>query len=134
GAILLILPLPFLSRWLDILPLGGVVARGLGVPLRLCRLLLAVLAALMTALAASIVGPLGLVGLVGPHLARLLGFGRGLQQLLAAVLIGVALMLLADWLGHTVIFPYQIPVGLFVALIGGPYLIWLLLQGEARRG
>jgi ABC-type Fe3+-siderophore transport system permease subunit len=44
------------------------------------------------------------------------------------------LMLVGDWLGRMVIFPYQIPVGLFVALVGGPYLIWLLRRGEAKRG
>lgn len=134
GAAVLLAPLPLLPRWLDILPLGGAVARALGVPVRASRLILALMAAVMTALAASVVGPISLVGLVGPHLARLLGFARGREQVLAAALLGAMLMLIADWLGHMVIFPYQIPVGLFVALVGGPYLIWLLRRGEAKRG
>jgi ABC-type Fe3+-siderophore transport system permease subunit len=47
------------------------------------------------------------------------------------VLIGCATMVLADWLSRVVAFPYQVPVGLFAALIGGPYLIWLLSRGES---
>lgn len=127
--LLLIPPLLLASRWLDILPLGSTMARALGVPLLASRLLLALAAALMTACAAFIVGPLSLVGLIGPHLARLSGFARGAHQMLAAALIGAGLMVLADWLGRTLAFPYQIPVGLFAALVAGPYLIWLLRRG-----
>ena len=127
--LLLVPPLLLASRWLDILPLGSTMARALGVPLLASRLLLALAAALMTACAAFIVGPLSLVGLIGPHLARLSGFARGAHQMLAAALIGAGLMVLADWLGRTLAFPYQIPVGLFAALVGGPYLIWLLQRG-----
>lgn len=127
--LLLVPPLLLASRWLDILPLGSTMARALGVPLLASRLLLALAAALMTACAAFIVGPLSLVGLIGPHLARLSGFARGAHQMLAAALIGAGLMVLADWLGRTLAFPYQIPVGLFAALVGGPYLIWLLRRG-----
>ncbi|MEW6124370.1 MAG: iron chelate uptake ABC transporter family permease subunit, partial [Pseudomonadota bacterium] len=91
-------------------------------------------AALMTALAAFFVGPLSLVGLLGPHIARLLGFGGGIAFLFASALIGADLLMLADWLGRTIAFPYQIPVGFFAALIGGPYLIFLLQRAEASHG
>ncbi len=85
--VLLIPPLLLASRWLDILPLGSTMARALGVPLLAAAFLLALAAALMTACAAFIVGPLSLVGLIGPHLARLSGFARGAHQMLAAALI-----------------------------------------------
>jgi len=124
-------PLPFLSRWLTILPLGGPSARGLGLPVGASRLLLAMIAALMTAVASFLVGPLSLTGLIAPHLARLTGFHRPGQQLAAAILIGAGVLVSADWLSRVVIYPYQVPVGLFAALIGGPYLIWLLTRKEA---
>src|SRR3712207_7966402 len=56
--------------------------------------------------------------LIAPHLARLTGFTRGRDQLVAAVLIGACIMIATDWLSRTVAFPYQLPVGLFAALIG----------------
>jgi len=54
------------------------------------------------------------------------------DNLLAAMLIGAGLLLVADWLSRVVIYPYQVPVGLFAALIGGPYLLWLLGRKETR--
>ncbi|WP_341992812.1 Fe(3+)-hydroxamate ABC transporter permease FhuB [Azorhizobium sp. AG788] len=132
AAAVLIAPLPLLGRWLDILPLGGAVSSALGVSVRASRLVLALCAALMTAAAAFIVGPLSLVGLIGPHLARLLGLVRGAPQLIAAAILSAGLMMLADWLGRVLAFPYQIPVGLFAALVGGPYLIWLLRRGPVK--
>ncbi|TCT05475.1 Fe(3+)-hydroxamate ABC transporter permease FhuB [Aquabacter spiritensis] len=134
AALVLLAPLPLLARWIDILPLGSAVSRGVGLPLTAARLALCVLAALMTAVATFFVGPLSLVGLLGPHLARLLGFAGGTVFLAAAALIGANVLILADWLGRTLAFPYQIPVGLFAALVGGPYLIWLLQRGPAHRG
>lgn len=134
GGVLLLAPLPLLGRWLDILPLGGPSSRALGLPLTASRLVLSLLAALMTALASFFVGPLSLAGLLAPHLARLLGFARPLPFLCASVLFGAVLLILADWLGRNVAFPYQIPVGFFAALIGGPYLIFLLQRGGARHG
>lgn len=133
AALLLITPLPILARWLDILPLGSGTARSLGLPLRTSRLILALFAALLTAIASMLVGPLSLIGLIAPHLAGRLGFHRAHHHLLAALLLGAGLLVLADWLARMVIFPYQVPVGLFAALIGGPYLIWLLNHGAKHR-
>jgi iron complex transport system permease protein len=63
-------------------------------------------------------------------LSRLIGFHRSRDHLLAAMLIGAGLLVLADWLSRVIIYPYQVPVGLFAALIGGPYLLWLLGRKE----
>ncbi len=96
------------------------------------RLVLALFAAGLTAISAFIVGPLSLVGLLAPHLAA--RFPRGRRRLAAAMLIGATLLIAADWLSRVVAFPYQVPVGLFAALIGGPYLLRLLRQGDAKHG
>lgn len=130
GAIVLIAPLAFFSRWLDILPLGRKTGQSVGLAISRSRSTLAILAALM-AVSSFVVGPLSLIGLIAPHLARLLGFARGRHQLAGAILIGATLLIAADWLSRMVIYPYQIPVGLFAALIGGPYLVWLLNRQPA---
>lgn len=132
--LVLLAPLPWLGRWIDILSLGPAVASALGVPVRMSRLVISVLAALMTAAATLFVGPLSLAGLLAPHMARLAGFAGGPVFLFASAIIGADLLMLADWLGRTVTFPYQIPVGFFAALVGGPYLIWLLQRGGSSRG
>ncbi|CAB3728578.1 Iron(3+)-hydroxamate import system permease protein FhuB [Paraburkholderia phenoliruptrix] len=114
------------ARWLEILPLGANVANALGVGAQRARLMLLVLAAILTAGATVVIGPMSFVGLMAPHLARLLGFARARSQMLVAALIGGLLMVLSDWLGRNLIFPQQMPAGVIATLLGGPYLMWLL--------
>jgi ABC-type Fe3+-siderophore transport system permease subunit len=133
SAVLLLPLLPLLKRWFDVLPLGGSVSRSVGLSVAMSRLALAVLAALLTAIPSFLVGPLSLTGLVAPHLARLIGFRETGRQLAATLLLGAMLLTLADWLSRIVIFPYEVPVGLFAALIGGPYLIWFLTRKETKQ-
>ncbi|WP_222105789.1 Fe(3+)-hydroxamate ABC transporter permease FhuB [Paraburkholderia sp. BCC1885] len=118
-------------RWLDILPLGEAVAVNFGVQPGLSRLALLLLAALMTGVATIVVGPLSFIGLMAPHLARMLGFRRAIAQLAGAALLGAFIMVLADWLGRNVLFPFQIPVGLLATLLGGLYFMWLMMRGRA---
>ncbi|MGQ4877358.1 Fe(3+)-hydroxamate ABC transporter permease FhuB [Billgrantia sp. LNSP4103-1] len=123
AALLALFTLP-LSRWLDILPLGPATTQALGVELNRARLSLLLLVALLTACATLMVGPLSFVGLLAPHMARLLGLSRAKEHLLGAALVGMLLMVLADWVGRQVIFPYEIPAGLVASLIGGAYFMW----------
>lgn len=125
-ALAALVPTPLARRWLQILPLGTVTARGLGMEPGRARFTLLVLVATMTAAATIIVGPLGFVGLMGAHMARLSGLQRPMLQLAGAVLLGGMIMVLADWLGRTMMAPYELPAGLIATLIGGPYLVWLL--------
>jgi iron complex transport system permease protein len=114
---------PF-RRWLDLLPMGAPAARALGVPVLRSRLALLALAALLTALATLVVGPLSFVGLLAPHLARMLGLHRAHLHLAGAGLCGGLLMVLADWLGRQLLFPNEVPAGLMASLIGGAYFMW----------
>lgn len=125
-ALALLLLVPLCRRWLELLPLGEATARGLGMATGRARLTILLLAALLTAGATLLVGPLSFVGLMAPHMARLLGLARALPQLLGAALLGALILVLADWLGRNLLFPYQIPAGLAAAFIGGPYLLWLM--------
>jgi iron complex transport system permease protein len=125
--VLLAAALPF-GRWLDLLPLGEGTPRALGVPLGRGRLVLLLLAALLTAGATLVVGPLSFIGLLAPHLARLLGLARAVPQLLGAALLGALVMVAADWLGRTLLFPAQLPAGLLASLLGGAYFMLCLYR------
>ncbi|MER5130160.1 Fe(3+)-hydroxamate ABC transporter permease FhuB [Serratia marcescens] len=117
---------PLCRRWLTILPLGGATARSVGIALTPARLTILLLAATMTAMATLTVGPLSFVGLMAPHMARMLGFRRALSQMVIAALLGGLLMVFADWCGRMLLFPYQIPAGLLATFIGAPYFVYLL--------
>jgi ferric hydroxamate transport system permease protein len=111
-------------RWLDILPLGEASARALGVNVSRSRMLLLLLVSGLTVSATLVVGPLSFIGLMAPHLARLLGFSRAKEHLIASILVGSTLMLFSDWLGRQILYPEDIPTGMVASIIGGLYLMW----------
>lgn len=125
-ALVLVALAPLASRWLTLLPLGNVTARSAGIALTPVRLSLLLLAAALTASATLTIGPLSFVGLMAPHMARMLGFRRALPQLVLSGLLGAGLMVVADWCGRMLAFPDQIPAGLMATFLGAPYFIWLL--------
>ncbi|WP_413727136.1 Fe(3+)-hydroxamate ABC transporter permease FhuB [Sodalis sp. RH19] len=129
-ALVLLLLAPCCRRWLNVLPLGSATARALGLPLARARLAILLLAAVLTAGATLTVGPLSFIGLMAPHMARMLGFRRAMPQLVMAALLGAMLMLLADWAGRMAMFPDQIPAGLLATFIGAPYFIFLLRRQD----
>lgn len=122
----LIVLAPLCRRWLTILPLGSATARSVGIALTPVRVVILLLAATLTAMATLTVGPLSFIGLMAPHMARMLGFRRALPQMVIAALLGGLLMVFADWCGRMVMFPYQIPAGLLATFIGAPYFVYLL--------
>lgn len=133
AALLLIAPTTLTVRWLTALPLGGAVSAGIGIEVRRVRLLLVVLAGLLSAAAALFIGPLSFVGLIAPHIARMIGLAVASTHLLGSVLIGAGLLVIADWLSRWLAFPYELPLSLLASLIAGPYLIYLLSKGVSRR-
>lgn len=132
GALALILPAVFSVRWLTALPLGGSIATGIGIEVPRVRLLLVVLAGLLSAAAGLFIGPLSFVGLIAPHVARMIGLVGASVHLAGSALIGGSLLLVADWLSRTIVFPYELPLSLLASLIAGPYLIYLLSRGAGR--
>jgi ABC-type Fe3+-siderophore transport system permease subunit len=121
--------MPLFSRWLEILPLGETTSRALGVGLTSSRLGLLLVTALLTGAATLIVGPLSFVGLMAPHMARMMGLQRSVTQLYGSAILGALIMLAADWLGRNLLFPYQVPAGLLATFVGGPYFMWLMAKG-----
>ncbi|RII87328.1 ABC transporter permease, partial [Clavibacter michiganensis subsp. insidiosus] len=121
-------------RMLDLVALDDDTPRLLGVSLGRARLLALSVAVVLTATAVAAVGVIGFVGLVAPHAARALVGSRHARVVPAAILLGAALVTLADLLGRTVIAPGQLGAGLVTALVGTPYFVWLLWRGRTARG
>ncbi|MGR6859491.1 Fe(3+)-hydroxamate ABC transporter permease FhuB [Aliivibrio salmonicida] len=113
-------------RWLDIIGLGETTSTSIGLHCRKVRVLLLLLVAALTALCTITIGPLSFIGLLAPHMARSLHQYRSSHQLLTACLLGGCLMIVADWVGRTVWFPWQFPAGLLASLLGGMYLLYLM--------
>lgn len=123
-----------LVRWLTVLPLGAPTARALGVGLGGSRLAVLLLCSLATAAATLIVGPLSFVGLMAPHIARMAGLQRVTTHAIGSALLGALVMVVADWLGRNLLFPFQLPAGLLATLVGGPYFMWQMGRGGRRHG
>ncbi len=121
-----------LARALNILSFGELQAASLGVNIARLRILLYLLASLMTAMAVTLAGSVGFVGLVVPHLLRLLGCRDHRLLLPASVLMGGSLLVIADTLARTLLAPSQLPVGILSALIGVPIFLYLLQRNEVR--
>lgn len=131
-ALLVVLPVvAWLHRHLDLLALDDDTPRLVGVRLETLRLVTLGAAALLAATAVSAIGVVGFVGLVAPHAARALVGSRHARVIPVAILLGAALVSVADTLGRTVIAPAQVPAGLIVALVGAPYFVYLLWRSRA---
>lgn len=114
------------SRSLNVMLWGDLQAGSLGININRLRVYLFILASLLTAGAVTVAGSIGFVGLVVPHLIRLL-IGNDHRFLLpASALAGGALLIIADTLARTVMAPQQIPVGVITALLGVPLFLYLL--------
>ncbi len=114
------------ARELNAMLLGEEPAQHLGVEVERVKRRLLIAAALLTGACVSVSGLIGFVGLVIPHIVRML-FGPDHRTLLpAAALIGAVFLLVADILARVVIAPSELPVGIVTALIGGPFFIYLL--------
>jgi len=116
---------------LEILSLGSGIARELGVSLRLYQTLILILVALLSTISTLAVGPLSFVGLMIPHLASTLGAVKLKRQIQLSAILGAGLMVIADWIGRYLIFPYEIPAGTIAAIIGGAYFLYLMRRIRA---
>ena len=114
------------SRPLDQLLLGERSARALGVSTVRIKNQLLMGSSLLTGLLVAVAGPIGFIGLVAPHVARLL-LGPGHKKLTPlAMILGAGMLLTADTLGRCLFQPREIPAGLLTAATGGPFFLWLL--------
>lgn len=119
-----------LLRWrINVLSLGDEDAKALGVEAGRLRMLVVTAATLMTASVVAISGVIGWVGLVIPHIARML-VGPSFDRLLpTAMLLGASYLLLVDTLARTMA-RIEVPIGILTAVIGAPFFLWLLVRGR----
>jgi iron complex transport system permease protein len=122
----------FYAPTLNAFLLGEAEAQHLGFNVERSKRVLILLVALSVGLSVSLAGIIGFVGLVVPHLLRRV-IGADHRVLLpASALLGAVLVLIADWLSRVLLAPTEIPVGILMALTGGPFFIWLLLTTRYR--
>jgi iron complex transport system permease protein len=114
------------SRELNVLIHGELKARTLGIAVASLHLRLYILASLLTAAAITVAGNIGFIGLIVPHLVRLIVSHDHRILLPAATLLGATLLVVADTLARSVFVPLQLPVGVMTALIGVPLFLYLL--------
>jgi len=123
-----------LARQLDLLALGDRSARHVGVHVERLRLVAILLVAILTAAAVAFAGIIGFVGLVVPHLIRMVA-GPGHRVLIPASALGGALLLvLADLGARTLVTAADLPIGMLTALVGGPFFFWLLRRTRRTSG
>ncbi|MFJ5535422.1 FecCD family ABC transporter permease [Streptomyces sp. NPDC093261] len=120
------------SRGLRMTEMGDDVAYALGVRVERVRVLLMVSAVLLTAGATAAAGPVGFVALTAPQLARRLTRSPG-PNLAASMVMGATLLIVADWASQRAFGADQLPVGVVTGVLGGLYLLWLLVS-ERRAG
>lgn len=119
-----------LTARLRILQLGDDAAGGLGVPVERTRLVLLVVAVALCAVATAFVGPIAFVAFVSAPIARRI-VGRGSLALVPSALVGVVLVLSADFVAqHALPAELQVPAGIITGIIGAPYLLWLLATAD----
>jgi len=120
------------SRDLDVMLLGDERAGELGVDVERFKLVVLASASLIVAGAVSVSGMIGFVGLMTPHITRLILGGDHRLLLPASALAGALVMVLADLAARTVLAPVELPVGIVTAVLGGPFFVWLLIRSERR--
>jgi iron complex transport system permease protein len=117
---------------LNVLQFGEEQAQQLGVRVQRVRWITILLATLATAAAVSFAGIIGFVGLVVPHIIRLVWGGDYRRLIPLSMLGGASMLLLADVAARTVIAPQEVPVGIVTALLGAPFFLWILKRSKAQ--
>ena len=133
GLVGLVLSL-FVAKRCDLLMLQDKTARSLGLDVDVNRLVISGIAVLLASITTAIVGPISFLGLVVPHIARLL-VGSGHKALIPySMLLGAFCLLLADTLGRTLIAPMEISPAVIMSIVGGPVFIFLLVKARGSYG
>jgi iron complex transport system permease protein len=122
-----------LAPALNVFALGESAAFSLGVDVEKVKMLAIVSASMMTAAAVSFAGLIGFVGLMIPHIFRLIGGPDNRTLLPHAALGGALFLLLCDTIGRTIVMPSEVPAGIITALMGCPFFIWLYLKEKGEK-
>lgn len=119
-----------LHNELDLMNLGEDTAQGLGLSIKPMRTVFLILSALLAGAAVSFSGLLGFIGLIIPHVTRRLCGNESKNILPLCSIIGAGFVTICDLVSRLAFAPYEVPVGIFMALIGGPFFIFLLIKSK----
>ena len=123
----------FFAQPLNILGLGDDIARSLGLRVSFTRFVLLILASIMAGCVVSYAGLLSFIGLIVPHICRRL-FGNDARFLLpCSALLGASFVIFCDLLGRVIAAPFELPAGIIMAFVGGPFFLYLLLKKKGGR-
>ena len=118
----------------NLLALEDKTARSLGINVNADRMLISVIAVLLAGISTAVIGPISFLGLIVPHIARIL-VGNDHRVLVPyAMFLGAAVFLLADTIGRTIVAPYEISAAVIISVIGGPFFILLLRRSGKNYG
>jgi iron complex transport system permease protein len=124
----------FTAKRCDLLALEDKTARSLGVDVNKNRLAISAIAVLLAAISTAVIGPISFLGLIVPHIARLL-VGTAHRVLIPySIVLGAFCLLLADTIGRTVAAPYEISAAVIMSIVGGPVFILLLRKARNNYG
>jgi len=124
----------YLTHELNLIATGEELAVSRGVEVQRTKLVLFLTTSLMVGAVVALCGPIGFVGLMAPHICRLL-IGPDHRYLMPATLLfGSAFLVLCDTVARTIMAPIELPVGIITALLGGPFFLWLLLGRGSQEG
>jgi iron complex transport system permease protein len=119
---------PFLARGLNALALGEAAAHHLGIPVQRFKNVAIVSVAAAIGASVAVSGGIGFVGIVVPHVLRLIIGPDNRYLLPASALLGASMLLLADAVSRTIVAPAELPIGIITAAVGGPFFLWILLR------
>jgi iron complex transport system permease protein len=130
--LLSLLAIPFMAKGLNAITLGEAAAFHMGVPVQRLKTAAILVVAAATGASVAVSGGIGFVGIVVPHLLRML-IGPDHRYLLpASALLGGTLLIFADMLARTIVSPAEMPIGIITAAVGGPFFLWILLRNRTR--
>jgi iron complex transport system permease protein len=121
------------STKLNLISISDEIAIGRGVNIRATRKILFLATSVMVAAVVAFCGPIGFVGLMAPHISRLIVGPDHKILTPASILFGGAFLTLCDTIARTIIAPAEIPVGVITALLGGPFFLWLLIGSSSEK-
>lgn len=124
----------FVSGQCNLLALEDKTARSIGMNVTKSRIIISVVAVLLAGISTAVIGPISFLGLIVPHIARLLVGSNHKILIPYTVLLGAFTLLLADTLGRTIASPYEISASIIMSVIGGPFFIILLRRSKQNYG
>ena len=122
------------TRYCNLLSLEDKTVRSLGINVTAIRLIISGIACLLASISTAVIGPISFLGLIVPHIARLLVGSNHKVLMPYTMILGAFTFLLADTIGRTICYPYEINATIIMSVIGGPFFVFLLRRSDKRHG